>query len=61
MTTAAQRTAARTNIRKAAAAAKAKKTIAHLPARVRTALGKRGNAVKRQNARTGRQAPASPK
>ena len=54
MTTAAQRTAARSNIRKAAAAAKAQETIAHLPARVKTALGKRGNAVKRQRARAAR-------
>jgi hypothetical protein len=35
-----QRTAARKNIKKAAKAAKKKRTIAHLPKRVRTALGK---------------------
>lgn len=37
-----QRTAARRNVKKAAAAAKQKRTIAHLPKRVRTALGKEG-------------------
>lgn len=42
MTTQKQRTAARRNIRKAARAAKRKKTISHLPKRVRTALGKQG-------------------
>ena len=42
MATAKQRTAARRNIKKAAAAAKRKRTIAHLPKRTRTALGKQG-------------------
>jgi len=37
-----QKAAARKNIKKAAKAAKAKRTIAHLPARTRTALGKQG-------------------
>ena len=37
-----QRSAARRNIKKAASAAKRKRTIAKLPARVRTALGKKG-------------------
>jgi hypothetical protein len=37
-----QRTAARRNIKKAAAAARKKRTIAHLPKSVRTALGKQG-------------------
>jgi hypothetical protein len=37
-----QTVAARKNIRRAAAAAKRKKTIKHLPKRVRTALGKKG-------------------
>ena len=36
-----QRVAARDNIKKAAAAARKKRTIANLPARVRTALGKK--------------------
>ena len=43
-----QRAAARRNIRKAAIAAKKKKTIAHLPKRVRTALGKQAAKVARQ-------------
>jgi len=37
-----QRNAARRNIKKAVAAAKKKKTIAHLRKSVRTALGKQG-------------------
>jgi hypothetical protein len=41
MTTAKQRAAARKNIKKAADAAKAKRTIAHLPKKTRTALGKK--------------------
>jgi hypothetical protein len=42
-------TAARKNIKKAAAAAKRKRTIAHLPKSVRTALGKKGaQAAKRK-------------
>jgi hypothetical protein len=36
------RTAARQNVKKAAAAAKRKRAIAHLPKKVRTALGKEG-------------------
>jgi hypothetical protein len=47
-----QRSAARRNIRKAATAAKRKRTIAHLPKRTRTALGKQANKVKRQKARS---------
>jgi len=47
--TAKQKAAARTNIKKAAAAAKRKKTIAHLPKATRTALGKEGaKAAKRK-------------
>jgi len=42
MTSLRQRSAARRNIRKAAAAARRKRTIAHLPKRTRTALGKQG-------------------
>jgi hypothetical protein len=38
-----QRTAARKNIKKAAAAAKKKRTIAHLPKATRTALGKQAS------------------
>ena len=48
MATAKQKEAARKNIRKAAAAARKKRTIAHLPKATRTALGK-------QTARVGRQ------
>ena len=48
-----QRASARANIRKAASAARRKKTIAHLPKSVRTALGKRGAQVARQK-RAGR-------
>ena len=43
-----QRTAARKNITKAAAAAKRKRTIAHLPKKTRTALGKQANKVKQE-------------
>jgi len=51
MATGKQRTAAGRNIRKAAAAAKRKRTIAHLPKKTRTALAKQANAVKRRKAR----------
>jgi ABC-type transport system involved in Fe-S cluster assembly fused permease/ATPase subunit len=37
-----QRSAARKNIKKAAKAAKKKRTISHLPVKTRTALGKQG-------------------
>ena len=44
-----QKRAARRNIKKAARAAKRKRTIAHLPKRTRTALGKKGaKAAKRK-------------
>jgi len=43
-------------VRKAQAAAKAKKTISKMPARTRTALGKQGAAVA-QRKRTGAKAP----
>jgi ABC-type transport system involved in Fe-S cluster assembly fused permease/ATPase subunit len=45
MTTARQTAAARKNIKKAANAARRKRTIAHLPAKTRTALGKQGAKV----------------
>ena len=52
MSSAKQRTAARANIKKAAAAAKSKKTIAHLSKKTRTALGKQGaKMAKRAKAR----------
>jgi hypothetical protein len=53
MTTQKQRTAAKTNIKKAAAAARRKKTIANLPKRTRTALAKQANKVKRAHAKRG--------
>ena len=43
-----QRTAARKNIRRAASAARRRKTISKLPKRTRTALGKQGAKVARQ-------------
>jgi hypothetical protein len=46
-----QRAAAKTNIKKAAAAAKRKRTIANLPAKTRTALGEQGAAVARRRRR----------
>jgi hypothetical protein len=48
MPTEKQRSAARTNIRKAASAAKKKRTIAHLPKATRTALGKQAAKVARE-------------
>jgi len=48
MASTARRAAARRNIKKAATAAKRKRTIAHLPKSTRTALGKQANKVKRQ-------------
>jgi len=48
MPTSAQRAAARKNIRKAAVAAKRKKTISKLPKRIRTALGKEGAKARRK-------------
>jgi hypothetical protein len=43
-----QRSAARKNIKKAANAAKKKRTIAHLPKATRTALGKQAAKVAKQ-------------
>jgi len=48
MATSRQATAARRNVRKAAAAAKRKKTISKLPKRTRTALGKQAAKVAKQ-------------
>lgn len=45
MATDKQRAAARQNIKKAQAAAKEKRTIAHLPKSTRTALGKQAASV----------------
>jgi hypothetical protein len=44
-----QKTAARRNVKKAVAAAKSKKTISHLSARTRHALGKQGAKVAKQH------------
>ncbi|HEY7403023.1 MAG TPA: hypothetical protein VIB39_05845 [Candidatus Angelobacter sp.] len=46
-----QRAAARRNIKKAATAARKKRTIAHLPKATRTALGKPAAKVARQKRR----------
>jgi hypothetical protein len=51
MASAAQRSAAKRNIKKAAAAAKRKRTIAHLPKRTRTALGKQASKVAKRKKR----------
>jgi hypothetical protein len=45
-----QKAAARKNIKKAATAAKKKRTIAHLPKKTRTALGKQAAKVARSKA-----------
>ncbi len=54
MASAKQRAAARRNIRKAAKAARRKRTIAHLPKKTRTALGKQAAKVARQKRRKSR-------
>ena len=46
-----QKAAARKNVKKAAGAAKRRKTIAKLPNRTRTALGKQGAKVAKQKRR----------
>jgi hypothetical protein len=52
MATMKQRRAGRRNIKRAAAAARRKRTIAHLPKKTRTALGKEGaKAARRRRAR----------
>jgi hypothetical protein len=48
MATEKQRAAAKGNIKRAAAAAKKKRTIAHLPKETRTALGKQAAKVARR-------------
>lgn len=42
-----QKTAAKKNIKKAAAAARSKKTLSKLPKKMKTALGKQANKVKK--------------
>ena len=56
MGSAKQRNAARRNIKKAAQSARRKRTIAHLPKSVRTALGKQAAKVARRKraSRSGR-------
>ena len=49
-----QSIAARKNVKKAARAAKRKRTIAKLPKSTRTALGKQANKVKRSRRNTAR-------
>ena len=56
MATSKQTRAARRNVNKAQRSAAGKKTIAHLPAKTRTALGKQGAAVARRK-RTGGASP----
>ncbi len=51
MATARQSAAARKNIKKAASAARRKRTIAHLPKSTRTALGKQAAKVAKQKRR----------
>jgi hypothetical protein len=54
MSTAKQKMAARANIKKASAAARRKRTIAHLPKSTRRALGKEGaKAAKARRAKKG--------
>ncbi len=48
MSSARQRSAARSNIKKAAGAARRKRTITHLPKSVRSALGKQAAKVARR-------------
>jgi len=54
--TRAQSEAARRNVRKAAKTAKQKRSLAHLPSKTKTALGKQGAAVA-QRKRTGGSEP----
>ena len=56
MATQKQTEAARRNVKKARAGAKSKRSIANLPAKTRTALGKKGAAVA-QRKRTGGSTP----
>jgi hypothetical protein len=53
-----QRRAARRNVKKAASAARRERSIAHMPKKTRTALGKQGAAVA-QRKRTGGSSPAT--
>jgi hypothetical protein len=57
MATKRQKATARRNVKKAAGAARRKKTIAKLPKKTRTALGKQGAKVAKQK-RSGRRGAA---
>ena len=57
MVTTKQRKAARKNVRKAISTAKRKKTIAHMPKKTRSALGKQASAVRKRK----RTAASTPK
>jgi hypothetical protein len=54
MATRKQRSAARRNIRRAQRSSKSKRTLSRLPKRVRSALGRQANAVKRRRDRSRR-------
>jgi hypothetical protein len=54
MASARQRSAAKKNIKKAGLAAKRKRTIAHLPKSVRTALGKQASSVAKKKRKSRR-------
>jgi hypothetical protein len=56
MATTKQRTAARKNVKKAQAGARQKRSLAHMPAKTKTALGKQGAAVAARK-RTGASTP----
>jgi hypothetical protein len=53
MATSKQTQAARRNIKKAATAAKEKRTLAHLPRKTKKALGEQASAVRQRNRRGG--------
>jgi len=53
-----QRTAARSNVKEAQAAARQKQTLKHLPAETRSALGKEANKVRAGEAKTRRELDA---
>lgn len=54
MATGKQKAAARRNVRKAIGAAKRKRTVAHLPKKTRTALGKEGAKAAKRKRRRGK-------
>lgn len=54
MASAKQKAAARRNVKKAASAAKRKRTIANLPKKTRTALGRQASKVARRSRSRGR-------